>query len=83
MSRITFRVSWPTGTTRYHTNVKEARRVFNNSPDPELDGPEPAPMADTLHKVWLTRDAFERAYNGGGGFEEREELLAPKPKGTK
>lgn len=72
MARITFRLEWPSGTIKYVHNESEARKAFNEWMDPETDQYF---LPITLHKVWLTPDAFERAYNGGGGHEEKEQLL--------
>lgn len=51
----------------YHRSLKTAKAIFANNPSP-----------CKLEKHTLTNDCFERAYNGGGGFVEKEEVLMEK-----
>lgn len=69
---ISYRVTWPT-CTRYYTTFAEAVNAAKTFTDPEVDAPD-AGNASAVHKVQLVRDAFERAVNGGGGYEENEWL---------
>ena len=69
---ISYRVTWPT-CTRYYVTFAEAVNAAKTFTDPEVDAPD-AGNASAVHKVQLVRDAFERAVNGGGGYEENEWL---------
>jgi hypothetical protein len=74
---ISYRVTWPT-CTRYYVALAEAMHAAKTFTDPDVDG-EDAGAAVAVHKVQLVRDAFERAVNGGGGYEENEWLRWSAP----
>jgi hypothetical protein len=74
--RVSYKVTWP-GACRYYRKLKDARMAFDNETDPSDDGGE-SPIATALSKVYLTPDAFERSYNGQGGFEDSEVVLKGK-----
>ena len=68
---ISYRVTWPT-CTRYYVTFAEAVTAARNETGTEAD--IRAGKATEVHRVQLVRDAFERAVNGGGGYEEYEWL---------
>lgn len=74
---ISYRVTWPT-CTRYYVTLAEAMNAALTFTDPEVDAPD-AGNATAVHKIQLTRDAFERAVNGGGGYEAYEWLRWSAP----
>jgi hypothetical protein len=73
----TYKVTWFCGASRCYHRKKLALEVFNVSRCPDC---EECKSAETLSKIKLTADAFERSYNGQGAYEESETILKQNPK---
>lgn len=73
---ITYKVVWACGCQKYFHLKSEAITNYNarNCPLQDTEACESS-NAESLSKVTLTPDAFERAANGGGGYEENEVIL--------
>jgi len=72
--RTTYRLTWPSGSRLYFRLKRDAAKRFavGENFDPET-GCDSFPVE--MAQVIICEDAFEKAVNGEGGFEESEKIL--------
>ena len=73
-----FKVVWASGDCRYfHRRAAACQAYWQPSEHPVTQVKE---LAESWSRVELIADAFERAANGNGGYELREEVMHTRKK---
>jgi len=68
--RTTNRITFQCGCARYYRNHRDALACAKAGVECEECKADDASLPERVERVRLTHDAFERAANGQGGFED-------------